>query len=138
MKQVLIGLLIAGILPLSANAQNKGKSNYNKNYPVCIKGNQYAVCDNMDKATEQVGRDVKVTSDDRTLHLFDTYVHMGYRPMASASTKNNPRLRVSYEDPNGAYEGKETSINDGVKKNIQRNLNYLDASMTLPPNDGVK
>lgn len=138
MKQVLLALLIAGILPLGANAQNRAKSQFDKNYPVCIKGNNYAVCDEVDKVTEKVGRDVKVTANDRTLHLFDTYVHMGYRPTAASSNKNNPRILVNYEDPNGAYEGKETSINDGVEKNKQRNINYLDGSMVLPPNDGGK
>ncbi len=138
MKKILLALLIAGILPLGANAQHKAKSRFDKNYKVCIKGDKYAVCDEVDKMNEQVGRDVKVTSDDRALHMFDTHVHMGYARSYGASNKNNPRIRVSYEDPNGAYKGKETMINDSVKKNINRNINYLDESVQLPPNDGSK
>jgi len=134
MKQILLALLIAGALPLGANAQTNSK--FAQNYKVCINGDKYAVCNEEEKTSEKVGRDVKVTNDDRRLRMFDTYVHMGYSPATAYSNKNNPRIKVSYEDPNGAYEGKETSINDGVQKNIERNINYLDGSVQLPPNDG--
>ena len=54
MKKILLALLIAGILPLGANAQHKAKSRFDKNYKVCIKGDKYAVCDEVDKMNEQV------------------------------------------------------------------------------------
>jgi hypothetical protein len=134
MKKILLALGIIGILPFSAEAQKK--SVYDKNYPVCIADNKYVLCNDAAKATEEVGRDVKVTSPDKSLRMFDSYVHMGYRTTPSASNRRNPRILVSYEDPNGAYEGKETRINDGVQKNKARNLNYLDGSVQLPPVDG--
>ena len=127
--------MLTGIVSWGAEAQN-GKSKFDQNYKVCIKGDKYAVCDEVDKMNEKVGRDVKLTNDDRALRRFDTHVHLGYATANAYSNKNNPRIRVSYDDPNGAYEGEETMINDGVEKNKARNINYLDGSMQLPPNDG--
>jgi hypothetical protein len=135
MKKILLALTILGILPFGADAQ---KSVYDKNYKVCINDNKYALCDGQAKANEEVGRDVKITSPARSLRMFDSYVHMGYRTASANSNKRNSRIIVSYEDPNGAYEGKETLINDGVEKNKARNINYLDGSMQLPPVDGGK
>lgn len=52
------------------------------------------------------------------------------------SYKDNPRLKVSYDQPRDIYEGENVLANDGVKKNIHRNINYLDWTVTKVPNDG--
>ena len=46
------------------------------------------------------------------------------------------RIRVTYDEPGAAYEGKESMINDGVRKNKQRNINTNNGAYDLPPNDG--
>jgi hypothetical protein len=57
---------------------------------------------------------------------------MGY----SGNARYHSRIRVTYDDMNDPYQGKPSMQNDGVQKNIQRNINYLDAANPLPPNDG--
>lgn len=54
----------------------------------------------------------------------------------TSSHKNNPRLKADYDMPGDVYEGKEVLSNDGVAKNRERNINYLDFSVRRVPNDG--
>lgn len=136
MKQILLALTVIGLMHTSANAQTKSK--YDINYDVCKTNGKYHVCGTN---TPQISDGYQKPTDNKTevvssLRRMDTYVHMGYGTPGGSSFKNNPRFRVSYDDPNGAYEGKETLTNDGVQKNINRNVNYLDNSVNLPPVDG--
>jgi hypothetical protein len=135
MKQILFALALVG-LAASANAQSNSK--YAQNYKVCAKGNGYKVCGDHEAAvqTQQQGRDVTIAEPDPSLSLLNTNTYLGYRSATASSNRRNPRILVAYDDPNGAYEGKETRINDGVKKNRMRNTNYLNTSVELPANDG--
>lgn len=54
----------------------------------------------------------------------------------TSSYKNNPRLKADYDMPGDVYEGEEVLSNDGVAKNMERNINYLDFSNPRVPNDG--
>ena len=135
MKQILLALGIAFLSQANANAQSKESANA-INYPVCMHGNGYQVCDEHSAKEQKQGGGVVTSAPDPSLNLLNTQVNMGYRATAANSSRRNPRFRVSYDDPNGAYEGKETRINDGVQKNKVRNINYLDATVVLPPNDG--
>jgi hypothetical protein len=132
MKQILLALGIVCLAQANAGAQSKNAINYN----VCMHGNGYAVCDKHSAQAQKQGGQVVTEAPDPALSLLNTQVNMGYRTASINSSKRNPRLRVSADDPNGAYEGKETRINDGLQKNKIRNINYQDASVVLPPNDG--
>lgn len=135
MKQILFALALVG-LAASANAQSNSK--YAQNYKVCVKGSAYKVCDESEaklQATQQ-GTDVVLSEPDPSLNLLNTSTYLGYRTTTAYSSRHNPRIVVAYDDPNAAYEGKESRINDGVKKNKVRNINYLDSSVELPTNDG--
>jgi hypothetical protein len=75
--------------------------------------------------------------------MMDTSVYLGYssNPIPGfsgmiPSNRRNPRIRVTIDDPTAAYQGKESMINDGVQLNKERNINYLDTSVELPPSDG--
>jgi|GEM_PF-6707605 len=59
-----------------------------------------------------------------------------YLRYETTSNKNNPRLKASYDMPGDVYEGEEVLSNDGVAKNMYRNMNYLDFSVRKVPNDG--
>lgn len=52
------------------------------------------------------------------------------------SNKRNRRIVVTFDEPTAPYDGEESRANDGVETNKQRNLNYQDNSMRLPPSDG--
>jgi hypothetical protein len=136
MKKLLIALAVIGTIHISANAQSK--SPFDVNYKVCRVDSKYKTCDANDPAV--VTTTSKATTEqkkvEQSLRRMDTYVHLGYRPSNVVSNKRNPRIVVMYDDPNGAYEGKSTQINDGVQKNKVRNVNYLDTSVDLPSNDG--
>lgn len=136
MKKLLFALVLVGLASTGANAQSKSK--FDQNYKVCVKGSTYKVCDENEAAmqTNAQGRDVVLNAPDPSLSLLNTNTHLGYRTTTTASNRRNPRIVVAYDDPNAAYEGKESRINDGVKKNKTRNINYLDSSVDLPPVDG--
>jgi hypothetical protein len=133
MKKILLIAAIAAIAYNNAEAQ--AKSAFDKNYRVCRINDKYRTCDENTELIVSNKVDKKTEQTVASLRRLDTYVHMGFRPSATLSSRRNPRIHVAYDDPNGAYEGKETMINDGVKKNIHRNLNYITGT-EVPPNDG--
>lgn len=55
--------------------------------------------------------------------------------VSSESANENPRFKVSYDQPGDIYDGENVLANDGVKKNLYRNMNYLDFRSKVP-NDG--
>lgn len=61
------------------------------------------------------------------------------RPYAN---KKKTNISVVYEDtkmgedPAAAYKGENSMINDGVKKNERRNINYHNNGVVLPAIDG--
>ena len=128
MRQLLLFLaVIALTLPFKAFAQN---------YRVCLVDNKYKICD---KKTPSIHYTKKALANDtetmERLKKMDTHVYMGYsEPAPTATTRSN--MRVYVDDPNGAYQGKPTLINDGVRKNKSRNVNYGNTGADLPPSDG--
>jgi hypothetical protein len=129
MKKIFLVFAVLALAGTSASAQNSAHSKFAKNYRVCLIGNTYQVCDaNAPKATD-LGR---TTETGESFGMSSTEVHMGY----SSNARYRSRIRVTYDNMNNPYEGKPSMANDGVQKNIQRNINYLDAANPLPPNDG--
>lgn len=45
-------------------------------------------------------------------------------------------MRVTYDEPGDDYRGKDVQSHDGVDKNVERNINYLDNAASKVPNDG--
>jgi hypothetical protein len=135
MKKILLALALIGLVRYAADAQKK--SIYDKNYKVCLANGKYRTC-NSEAPAAKTKRVVISDESEKvaSLRRMDTYVHMGYRPSNTTSNKRNPRILLSYDDPQAPYLGEESRTNDGVQKNIQRNINYLDNSVDLPPNDG--
>lgn len=142
MKKILFAIMVLAIGTTSADAQTKGKSAKSvnaKNYPICLVGEEYKVCPVHTNA--QLGRSEIVNNPEASLRMMDTSVYLGYTNTPSygimvPSNRRNPRIRVTIDDPNAPYQGKESMINDGVQKNKVRNINYLDSSVQLPPSDG--
>ena len=136
MKKILLALTILSTISFTqADAQ---KSKFDKNYPVCRKGNGYGVCcQNQSPVSNMptVTRSSDETLVSQSLRRQDTYVHMGYSRRLY-SNRHNPRILVSVDDPAAPYKGEDSRVNDGVHANIERNINYLDNTIILPPNDG--
>jgi hypothetical protein len=131
MKNLLLALAVAGLTYTNAQAQGSENSKFAKNYPVCLKGDKYQVCNPQEAMSPQAGR---TTETNMVYGMQNTYVHMGYGTSGNARFRG--RIRVTYDQPGAVYEGKETMTNDGVRKNKQRNLNTNNGGYDLPPNDG--
>lgn len=131
MKKTIIVLMAIGCTYLSANAQSSVNSKYAKNYRICLAEDKYVVCDQHENTTQQ-GR---ITDTEEVFGMQNAYVHLGYASPGNARYRG--KIRVSYDDKmNDPYKGESSMANDGVKKNIQRNVNYLDTANPIPSNDG--
>jgi hypothetical protein len=134
MKKILLALAIIGSLSYSAEAQKKSK--FDINYKVCLANGKYRTCNSEAPAAKT--KRVVLSDEEQTvasLRKMDTYVHMGYKSTA-LSNKKNPRFVVIYDDARAPYLGKESMTNDGVQNTRERNINYLNTTTELPPNDG--
>jgi hypothetical protein len=143
MKKMIFALGLIGLIGAGANAQtigNSANSKVAKNYPVCQTSTGYRVCNDaaatMPATTPAKGANLTgITSSS---------VHMGSgMSMETPRSYGGNRRKVShifvtYDDPQAPYKGKESMVNDGVQKNIVRNINYYDQSVILPPVDGGK
>ena len=123
-------LAIAGCTATTAVAQSSANSKFAKNYPVCLVGGQYQICNS--GMSSEIGRTTEVSSEG--IRMETTYVHLG-SSSGNARYRGN-RIRVSYDEPDAPYEGKESMVNDGVQKNKHRNINTNNGAYDLPPNDG--
>lgn len=138
MKKILLALVIVGTAVCGANAQKK--SVFAKNYRICLIDSKYQVCPTSTKS--DLGRTSVVSNPEGALRMMDTSVYLGYSsPFPSfsgmvPSNRRNPRIRVTIDDPAAPYQGKESMINDGVELNKERNVNYQNTSVELPPSDG--
>lgn len=135
MKQILFAIL--GLLYFMPNAQAQSNSQYAKNYKVCKLDGKYATCDantfnRMQRAEKVAATRSTQTKNEAPVASYSQFVYV------STSNKENDNIKVLYDDEEAAYEGKNSPINDGVKKNVNRNINYLDESVDLPPVDGSK
>jgi len=131
MKNLLLALALTGLTYTSAEAQNSANSKFAKNYSVCMVGDKYQVCDASSAMNQNVGRTTETAT---TFGMQNTYVHMGYG--TSGNARYRGRIRVTYDEPGAPYKGKESMVNDGVRKNKMRNLNTNNGAYDLPPNDG--
>ena len=131
MKNLLLTLAFITTASVSINAQS-ADSKFAKNYPVCRMDDQYHICDADAAINESEFGRIETTE---SLRMFNVYVHMG-----ESTQRGNVRFRsaikVIYDEPGAVYDGKETLTNDGVMKNIRRNINYLDTANPIPSNDG--
>ena len=130
MKKLLLLLAAAAFTSEASLAQNSANSKFAKNYRVCLIGDKYQVCDNSEPIATNLGR---TTETSEVFGMQNTYVHMGY---GTGNARFRGRIRVTYDEPGAAYEGKESMINDGLRKNKQRNINTNNGAYDLPPNDG--
>jgi len=120
MKRVIMLLFLA----IGVNYTTKAQSD--QNFRICFVGGQYVACD-ADAPLTSAGSFYESSGDD----MPDAVpVYMG------SGTNKKSNMVVSFDDPNAAYQGDESAINDGVRKNKNRNINYLDAANPVPPNDG--
>ncbi len=146
MKNFILALTVA-TLPLMAQAQRPQAnriSAYDQNYKVCRIDGTYTTCD--ENTPTIVNTKKAARKNDKiiaNLHKLDQHVYVEPKPepttqstVVSTYSRKNPRFSASYDDPNAAYQGKESKINDGVDKNISRNINYVNNGNNLPPNDG--
>ena len=131
MKNLLLTLAMFGLTYTAAEAQSSANSKFAKNYRVCLVGDKYQVCNENTPIATNLGRTTETAT---SFGMQNTYVHMGYSTGGNARYRS--RIRVTYDEPGAAYEGKESMINDGVRKNEQRNLNTNNGAYDLPPNDG--
>ena len=65
-----------------------------------------------------------------TKHHKRSYAHHA----ATSYSKHN--IKVAEDAPDAPYKGEHSKQNDGVKKNIARNINYQNNGQQLPPSDG--
>ncbi|RYY26977.1 MAG: hypothetical protein EOO04_10020 [Chitinophagaceae bacterium] len=131
MKNLLLALAVTGASFSAAEAQSSANSKYAKNYPVCLVGNSYQLCQS--GLSQDIGR---TTEEVAYISMENTYVHLGASTNQGNARFRSSRIRVTYDDPGAAYEGKESMINDGIKKNKIRNINTNNGGYDLPPNDG--
>lgn len=128
MKTALL-VALAAILAPSLFAQEK--SRYDINYHICMNDGKYTPC----SAREALGQ--KRDFQDVRFQLQNGVQAAPVKSLAHSSVlPSRGRIRIHYEDPNAPYKGEENMQNDGVEKTAARNINYLDASVQLPPNDG--
>ncbi len=131
MKKILFALAICSFA-INADAQ-KNKGNFNQNFNVCYVGGRYQICEPGQAMSSGYGAPTSATT---ATGGNDAYVNMASETSMNRHSRKKSNMRVMIDDPNGAYEGKETLTNDGVFNTIQRNTNYLDAGVTLPSSDG--
>lgn len=135
MKKTIIMLLIAGFATMqSAEAQT---SKNNQNFPVCKVNGEYKICDKKHTAATNHSEEMVEKQKPCKVKIVKVQPVVTDMIYMARSNKNNPRFQVSYDMPGDVYEGKEVLSNDGVAKNLRRNINYLDWSVTKAPNSGM-
>ena len=122
-RMFILSLFFTGLI-YKAEAQNK-KSSADQNFRICFVNGQYIACD----------ADAPITSAGTIVEPVEELpptppVYLG------TGTARKSRMQVAYDDPNAPYQGVDSQVNDGTNKNKKRNINYLDNSAQIPPNDG--
>ena len=133
MKNALLALAMVGLTFTSANAQSSANSKFAKNFSICLIGSNYQPCDPVVTKSD-IGWTTTEETTEASLAVRSTEVHMGQSTRGNARFKSG--IRVTYDDPNAPYLGEESMVNDGVKKNMHRNINTNNAAYDLPPNTG--
>lgn len=122
-RAIMVFLLLTGFIATS-KAQ-KQTTPQEKNFRICFVNGQYVVCD----PNAPITAAGTIQEPQRELPPAPP-VHKG-NGIAKKS-----HVMLSYDDPNAPYKGENSAVNDGVKKNEERNINYLDGAVKLPPSDG--
>lgn len=107
-----------------SEAQTK-KSDAVQNFRICFVNGQYVACD-ADAPLTSAGT---VQAEPKELPSTPP-VHIG------KGTARKSRMQVAFDDPNAPYQGVDSQVNDGVDRNKERNVNYMNNSAPIPPNDG--
>lgn len=126
MKKILLALALSGVVTAGAEAQSSANSKFAKNYPICLADGKYQVCDANTVSSN--------TEPNNSFGMQTVTVHMGYGQ--GSNVRYRSRVRVTYDDPNAPYLGKESMANDGVEINKYRNLNANKGGVYIPPSDG--
>lgn len=125
MKRFFILTLLLTGAAYASEAQNK-KSDADQNFRICFVNGQYIAC----------GTDAPLTAagtvyEAEPQKMPDTPpVHVG------KGSARKSHMQVAYDDPNAPYQGVDSQVNDGVDRNKERNINYMNNSAPIPPNDG--
>lgn len=138
MKKILIALTVIGTIHYSANAQTH-KSKFAQNYQVCKASDSYTICGETPSTTNSTpgGEQMSATvlqnmeaqpADAQSMQMNQVNSYEGYY--------QRHNIQVSYDDPRNPYEGLPSIQDDGPAKNNQRNLNYNQTSIILPPVNG--
>lgn len=148
MKHSILMLAVFGMTYFSANAQNgeNKKSEYDINYKVCRINGKYTTCsDNTPSVVNTPSYTRKVEMQKAKayaktldgLRRYDTYTRvLPLQPVVVTAPKPIAKIDERYEGTSAAYHGNPTPENDGIAKNKERNINYLNTSVDLPANDG--
>ena len=90
------------------------------------------------KASYQVHRDMYRNENKKAQNkVTDSNSYVAAQPIAYQRIKvQKGNMRGIYDLPGDDYLGEEVKSHDGVAKNIERNINYLDFSSSKVPNDG--
>lgn len=148
MKHSILMLAVFGMTYFSANAQNgeAKKSEYDINYKVCRINGKYTTCsDNTPTVVNTPSYERKMQSQQEKvnaktldgLRRYDSYTRvLPLQPVVVTAPKAIAKIDQRFEGTSAAYHGNPTPENDGIAKNKERNINYLNSSVNLPPNDG--
>lgn len=120
----LLSLFLTG-LAYKSEAQNK-KSNADQNFRICFVNGQYVACD-ADAPLTSAGTVYESQPEETPA---TPQVHIG------KGSARKSRIQVAFDDPNAPYLGVNSQVNDGVDRNKERNINYMDSSAPIPPSDG--
>jgi hypothetical protein len=138
MKKILLALTMIGMIHYSAEAKpNSKKHNYNENYQVCKLDNAYTICG--ETPTPATMTPASVGANTNILPTATENVQSAQTNQASPSYTGNYQqhnIAVFYDDPRNPYEGLPSRQDDGPGKNEERNLNFNQTSVTLPPVNG--
>ncbi len=144
MKQSILMLTVIGMMHFSADAQNNEakKSDYDINYKVCRVDDKYRVCNNntpnivyTKPYIRKINKEYAKTIDG--LRRYDQYVEVRPLPVVEVISKRRPiAYNQEFDGTSAAYHGNPTPENDGLAKNKERNINYLNSAVDLPSIDG--
>jgi len=142
MKKIIIALMLAGLAYGSANAQANSK--FAKNYRVCKNSKGNYICSEHPNWTNDTYSGKKTMASEKKNPCDDLLAtpngmnkvssYTGYYPQQGYRQHN---IIVTYDYGRAPYEGLPSPQYDGPQKNEQRNLNYNQNSIDLPPSNGV-
>ncbi|MBS1782842.1 MAG: hypothetical protein JSS78_07235 [Bacteroidetes bacterium] len=128
MKKISLTIALSGLCVGMVSAHHNDK--FAENYPVCLRGNTYQICNEQKAQLPQSGY---VKHTDGTFGMKIEHLVLG-----SGNVRYHHNIRVICDQPGAAYKGIESKINDGIRKDEMRNLNTDNGAYVLPPSDGGK